>query len=86
MHEMLHRDVAINLAPKLTEAVIYNLMNSPDNNLRNFSTQRIQESLLNLGLIAKRFYSLKEKTEMIDKLDMDLSIKCFKSDFLERKI
>lgn len=61
-------------------------MNSPDSNLRNFSTQRIQESLLNLGLIAKRYYSLKEKTEMIDKLDMDLAIKCLKSEFLERKL
>ena len=86
MHEMLHRRFAVAYAPRLTDAVVFNLMNSPDNNLRNFSTQRIQESLQALGLVAKRYYSLKEKTEMIDRLDMDLAIKCFKSEFLERKL
>ena len=39
-----------------------------------------------MGNVLKRVYSLKEKTEMIDKLDMNIALKCFNSDFLERKI
>lgn len=39
-----------------------------------------------MGLLLKRVYSLKEKTEMIDKIDMQIAIMCFNSDFLERKL
>jgi len=39
-----------------------------------------------MGLLLKRVFSLKEKTEMIDKLEMQISLKCFNSDFLERKL
>jgi ubiquitin carboxyl-terminal hydrolase 34 len=39
-----------------------------------------------MGMLLKRVYSLKEKTEMIDKLEMKIALKCFNSDFLERKL
>lgn len=45
MHEMLHREFVYEYVPKVLEAVQKNLLNSPDSNLRNFSYQRISESL-----------------------------------------
>lgn len=40
--------------------------------------------LVCLGLVLKRVYSLKEKNEMVDGLEMEIAMRCFKSEFLER--
>ena len=86
MNEILHRSFCYEYVPKLWDAVRHNLLHSPDSNLRNFTTQKISDSLNSIGQLLKRVYSLKEKTEMIDKLEMQISLKCFNSDFLERKL
>ena len=86
VHEMLHRKFVYEYVPKVLEAVTKNLVNSPDSNLRNFSYQRINETIHGLGNLCKRFYSLKDKNELVDKLDMDIAMRCFKSEFLERQI
>jgi ubiquitin carboxyl-terminal hydrolase 34 len=86
MSEMLHRKFCYDFVPKLWEGVRANLLGTPDSNLRNFTSQKISESLTGMGMLLKRVYSLKEKTEMIDKLEMQVALKCFNSDFLERKL
>jgi hypothetical protein len=64
MHEMLTRSFCYDYVPQLWEASYNNIYNSPDSNLRNFSSTKITDALQGLGSLLKRVYSLKEKTEV----------------------
>ena len=64
IHEQLTRNFCYSYVPALWDHVQNNLLNSPDSNLRNFSSQKISECLNGLGLVLKRVYSLKEKAEV----------------------
>lgn len=86
MGEMLTRSFCYEYIILVWEAAQKNLIQSPDSNLRNYSSQKVSDALTGLGVLLKRVFSLKEKTEMIDKLDMTVALKCFNSDFLERKL
>ncbi|CAD8084108.1 unnamed protein product [Paramecium sonneborni] len=84
--EMLNRQFVLTYVPKLFDAVQNNILLSADNNLRNFSSQKIIEILQALSNLLKRVFALQKRQEMIDRLDLDIAYKCFTSDFLERKI
>lgn len=86
LHEALHREFAFEFVPGFFEAVRANMEGSPDANLRNFSQQRVEDVVVGVGLALKRVFSLKEKNEMVGRLEMSVAIRCFKSEFLERKI
>jgi hypothetical protein len=64
MHEMLHRKFAQQFIPLFWESIHNNVLNSPDSNLRNFTSQRITDIVTATGNLLKRVYSLKEKTEV----------------------
>ncbi|CAD8116913.1 unnamed protein product [Paramecium sonneborni] len=84
--ELLHRQFVQTYIPQLFDAVQNNILSSPDNNLRNFSSQKIIDILQALSNLLKRVHPLQKRQEMIDRLDLDIAYKCFTSDFLERKI
>ncbi|CAD8119650.1 unnamed protein product [Paramecium sonneborni] len=86
IHEMLHKQFVINYIPNLYIAVQNNILQSADNNLRNFTTQKITDVLYALNNLMKRIYPIQKRSEIIDRLDFDIAFKCFNSDFLERKI
>ncbi|CAD8206268.1 unnamed protein product [Paramecium pentaurelia] len=86
IHEMLHKQFIINYVPALQIAVQNNILQSTDNNLRNFSAQKITDILQSLTNLLKRVYPIQKRSEIIDRFDLDIAFKCFTSDFLERKI
>ncbi|CAD8179644.1 unnamed protein product [Paramecium octaurelia] len=86
IHEMLNKSFVSSYVPTLEIAVQNNILQSPDNNLRNFSAQKITDILQSLANLLKRVYTLQRRQEIIDKFDFDIAFKCFTSDFLERKI
>lgn len=45
MHEMLPRSFCYEYVPKLWEASYNNIFNCPDSNLRNFSSQKVNDAL-----------------------------------------
>ncbi|CAD8206139.1 unnamed protein product [Paramecium octaurelia] len=86
IYEMLHKQFVSNYVPALQVAVQNNILQSTDNNLRNFSAQKITDILQSLSNLMKRVYPIQRRSEIIDRFDLDIAFKCFTSDFLERKI
>ena len=61
-------------------------MKSPDANIRNFSSEKIQTIISSLDDLLKRVYSIPEKNEFIERFTVDVALLNFNSDFLERKL
>jgi len=66
LHSILHRDFALEYIPKLQAAVWRNLLKSPENNIRNFTKERIDNIIQAFDALLKRVYSLPEKNEVIN--------------------
>ena len=86
LHAVLQRDFALEYIPKLKEAVWENILKSPDSNIRNFSKEKIEAITSAFDNLLKRVYSIPEKQEMIETLNLEVSVMCFETDFLERKL
>jgi len=50
--------------PKLIQAIIYRIMNTPESDIRNYSKKGLDEIQLALEELAKRCMSLGEKNEV----------------------
>lgn len=85
-HATFHRDFALEYIPKLKKAVWENVLLSPDSNTRNFSKEKIEGIYNAFDLLLKRIYSIPEKQEMIETFNLEVSLMCFETDFLERKL
>lgn len=85
-HAVFHRDFALEYIPKLKKAVWENIIMSPDSNIRNFSKEKIEGICNGFDLLLKRVYSIPEKQEMVETFNLEISLMCFETDFLERKL
>lgn len=83
---VLHRDFAQDYIPKLWKAVWENILKSPDSNIRNFSKEKIEGLCKEFDSLLKRVYSVPEKQEMVETFNLEVSLMCFETDFLERKL
>lgn len=86
LNSVLHRDFVYEYVPRLKEAVWRNLLESPESNIRNFTKERIDSILNAFDILLKRAYSLPEKNEMVESLNLQICSICFDSKFLERKL
>ena len=83
---LFYRDFIREYLDKLYPIVIKNVIKSPDTNVRNFSKQKLDNTLGGLQVLLKRVYSLGEVYEIIEGLLMMTVLMLFKSSYLERKI
>ncbi|KRW99755.1 Armadillo-type fold [Pseudocohnilembus persalinus] len=81
-----HRDFAREINDRIFEAAEFSLLNSPSQNIRNFTKDKIEYILRALRELLKRTTHDLIRNEKIDKLDFKIALICFESDFLERKI
>jgi len=86
IHCILHRDFALEYIPKFKDAVWRNILKSPDSNLRNFTKERIDTIIQAFDPLLKRIVSLPEKYEALERFNLEISLLCFDSNFLERKL
>ena len=85
-HSVFHREFALEYIPKLKKAAWESVLKSPDSNIRNFSKEKIESITNAFDLLLKRVYSIPEKQEMIETFNLEISLMCFETDFLERKL
>lgn len=85
-HANFQRDFALDYIPKLKAAVWENVLKSPDSNIRNFSKEKIENITSAFDHLIKRVWSIPEKHEMIETFNLEVSLMCFETDFLERKL
>lgn len=83
---MLYRGFAEDYMKLLKDAVVENIIESPNNNIRMFTKEKIDGIIKMLQEIVKRAYSCNEQLEIIEKFSLDMAYMCFNSDFLERKL
>lgn len=86
IHALYVKMFAKNYIPKLKDAVLINLLQSPENNIRNMAKEKLDTIIKAMENLLKRAYSLGYKFEFVEKLSLDLAILCFKSNFLDKKV
>ena len=86
LNPLLYREFAVDFVPKLKDAVIANILDSPNNNIRNFSKEKIDSAIRYLQELVKRAYSLKDQYEIMETFSLNVAYLCFSSEFLERKL
>ncbi|CAD8112457.1 unnamed protein product [Paramecium sonneborni] len=82
IHDLLHKQFIINYITLQLIVVQNKILQSTDNNQRNFSAQKITDILLqSLTNLLERIYPIQKRSEMIDIFDLDIAFKCFSSIF-----
>ena len=64
MHSIFFRDFALPFITSLKEYVFYNILKSPDSNVRNFTKEKIENVITGFNDLLKRIYSVDEKNEV----------------------
>lgn len=83
---MFHRKFAIQYLGDLTESILDYINNSKESTIRNFSKERYDAVYSALNEFLKRLKPVSERKEIIEKVQMDLILRFFFSDFLDRKL
>lgn len=86
LHGVFYRKFAIDYLQKVLDGAFYNVLNTPESNFRNFTKDKIEGVITGLEKIVKRLYTLKDRYEIIENFTLKVSLICFKSSILERKI
>ena len=86
VHALYVRMFVKEFVPELKDAVLKNLLQSPEVNIRNMGKEKLDLILKAMENLLKRNYSLGYKFEFIEKLSLELAILCFKSNFLDKKV
>lgn len=86
INPMFYREFAIDFIGQLKDAVIRNVLESPNNNLRNLAKEKIDFVVKMLQELLKRAFPISMQLEIVEKFSLDISFLCFNSDFLERKL
>lgn len=61
-------------------------MNAPEASIRNVRKEKIEQIVGRLGDLLKRVYTYDEREKTLEQLNLDITLMCLKSNFLERRI
>lgn len=82
----LHREFVQRYAKGLIPAVERSILQCPASNLRNFSKEGIDIIKGGLSGLMRRVYSIGEKNEMLEKLNIKLALNAFNSEFIKTQL
>lgn len=86
VYPMYHRDFIGKFAKEIQEAVQKAILNAPEASIRNVRKEKIESIVSRLEDLLKRVYTYDERERQIAFLNMDITLMCMKSNFLERRI
>jgi hypothetical protein len=83
---MYHRDFISKFAFDIKDAVQNSILNAPEASIRNVRKEKIEQIVGRLGDMLKRVYNYDERERTLERLNLDITLMCLKSNFLERRI
>jgi len=86
IYPLYHKRFAMSYIPSLTKAVQSYLIEAPSGITREFSREQIEQTLLFLEGLLKRLYTIQEKNRVLEEFNLKLSLKLFKTPYLDRRI
>ena len=86
IYPMYHRDFISKFAVDIKDAVQNSILNAPEASIRNIRKEKIEQIVTRLGDLLKRVYSFSERDQTLERLNLDITLMCLKSNFLERRI
>jgi hypothetical protein len=86
VYPMYHRDFIAKYAKDIKEAVQNAILNAPEASIRNIRKEKIEMIVGRLNDLLKRVSNYEERQKTIDYLNLDITLMCLKSNFLERRI
>ena len=86
LHQYYFKSFAREFIPELHRELVRYILESPEENQRKYSKEKLDGILSALGLLLKRFYSLKEKFQIIENLQLNLGLRCVDGKQLQRQI
>jgi hypothetical protein len=84
--KLFHREYALNYLPRLTEALIRNVLSSSDTNIRNFSKERLETLFASISEFHLRFLWPSERRKKKFEIQPQLAKLFIDSPFLDRKL
>lgn len=81
-----HRSFCLEFIPKLIDSAMEYLLNASDSQVRGFSKEKIAAICGHFEALYKRLYTIQGKNEKMEKFNLSYALKCFQSQYLERRI
>lgn len=81
-----HRSFCLDFIPKLIETAMEYLLNASDSQIRGFSKEKITVICGHFEALYKRLYTIQGKNEKMEQFHLAYALKCFQSQYLERRI
>jgi ubiquitin carboxyl-terminal hydrolase 34 len=81
-----HKRFAMEYVPKLKQLFISYFLDSPQTLIREFNKEKIAIMSNIMEFVLKRLHTIPEKAAIIEDLHLKLSLKCFESPYLEKRI
>jgi hypothetical protein len=72
--------------PNFKESVANCITKSPESNIRIMTREKLDHTLKGIEALVRRAYSLIEKYQFSEQLQMQIVLVCFNSNFLDKKI
>lgn len=86
IYALFHKRYAMSYVQKFIDAIFGYMLNSPQSYIRDFNKEKVDQMTGLLESLLKRIWTIQEKNAIIEQFTLDLSLICFETPYLERRI